>query len=151
MWSLFCSIRVYISLHFLPTGKLVFCLSMLFVFFACSEFDIVFMNFYNVFIIIVKIVGVRSGPLKRFWDSRGQKCFGCLEEWHKSEFPRKRPWQNTISEKVGGMVSPGLLSLGDLQVLCAFVLTYQKRFVRSAIKIWLQFLIKSMPHRIFEF
>ena len=30
------------------------------------------------------------------------KSFGCLEEWHKSQFPRKYPWQSTISEKGGG-------------------------------------------------
>ena len=39
----------------------------------------------------------------RFWDSWGQIHFGCLGEWHKSEFPGKHPWKSRISEKNGGV------------------------------------------------
>ena len=40
-------------------GKLFFCLSVLFVFSACSEFDVIFMNVCDICIIIIYIVGVR--------------------------------------------------------------------------------------------
>ena len=40
------------------------------------------------------------GPRTRFWKCRRQKRFGCTGEWRKSEFPRKHPWQSTVSEKV---------------------------------------------------
>ena len=39
-------------------GKLVFCLSALFVITVCSEFDALFTNFCNICIIIIYIVGV---------------------------------------------------------------------------------------------
>ena len=42
-----------------PFGKLVFCLFAIFVFSACSEFDLILINFFNVCIIIIYIVGVR--------------------------------------------------------------------------------------------
>ena len=40
-------------------GKLVFSLSVLFVFSVCSEIDIIFINFDNICIIIAYIAGVR--------------------------------------------------------------------------------------------
>ena len=40
-------------------GKLVFCLSALFVFSSCSEFDVIFINYCNICIIIIDIIGVR--------------------------------------------------------------------------------------------
>ena len=40
-------------------GKLVFCLSALFVFSSCSEFDVIFINYCNICIIIIDITGVR--------------------------------------------------------------------------------------------
>ena len=61
MWSLFYSIRVYASLYFLPIllENKFFCLSAFFLFSACSEFDVIFMNFCNICKIIIYIVGVR--------------------------------------------------------------------------------------------
>ena len=44
-------------------GKLVFCLSALFMFSACSEFDVTVLNFYDICIIIIYIVGVRYSVL----------------------------------------------------------------------------------------
>ena len=40
-------------------GKLVFCLFAIFVFSACSEFDLILINFCNICTIIIYIVGVR--------------------------------------------------------------------------------------------
>ena len=59
--SLFYSIRVYTSLYFLPIfWKTSFsCVSVHSVFSACSEFDAIFINFCNICIIIIYIIGVR--------------------------------------------------------------------------------------------
>ena len=48
--------------------KLIFCLSALFVFSAvfCVEFDVILVNFYNIYTIIVFIVGVRYSVFL-FW------------------------------------------------------------------------------------
>ena len=59
-WSLFCSIRIYISLHFLPVllKKLVFlffCV-LLFCIFCFYEFNVIFTDFlYNTCVIIISI------------------------------------------------------------------------------------------------
>ena len=55
VWSLLYSIRVYISLYFLPflLENQLFCLSALFVFSVYSEFDVIFRNFFNFCIIII--------------------------------------------------------------------------------------------------
>ena len=37
-------------------GKLVFCLSVLFVFTVCSQFDVLFKNFHNICVIIIGMV-----------------------------------------------------------------------------------------------
>ena len=50
---------------------------------------------------------VTAGPLTKFWECRSQKGFGCLEEWHNSEFPGEYPWQSPITEKVRVSCSPG--------------------------------------------
>ena len=44
-------------------GKLVFCFYVLFVFSACSEFDLIFINFDNICIIIIYIVDARYSVL----------------------------------------------------------------------------------------
>ena len=63
VWSLFYSKQVYTSLYFLPIllENQFFCLSEFFVFlfFACSEFDIIFMHFGNICIVIIYIIGVK--------------------------------------------------------------------------------------------
>ena len=53
--SLFYSIRVNKSLYFLPIvlENQFFCLSVLFVFSACSEFDVILINFSSFCIIII--------------------------------------------------------------------------------------------------
>ena len=57
-------------------------------------------------------------PPTRFWECRGQKCFGSLWEWRKSEFSGKHPWKSASSEKVRGIapwppfvLSPGFISI----------------------------------------
>ena len=59
-WPLFCSIRVYTSLYFLPIllENLFFCLPAVFVITACSEFHVLFINFLNICTTIIYIVGV---------------------------------------------------------------------------------------------
>ena len=57
-WSLFCSLRIYISLQFLSIilKKLVFCFSVFCVFcLICFELAVIFIDFYNIFIIIIYI------------------------------------------------------------------------------------------------
>ena len=53
-------------------------------------------------------------PPTGFWECWGQKCFGSLGEWHKSEFSGKHPWRSAISEKVRGIAPwpPFVLSPG---------------------------------------
>ena len=60
--SLFYLIRVIKYKSLFPTysfGKLVFCLSALFVFSVCYKFDAIFISFCNIFIIIIYIAVVR--------------------------------------------------------------------------------------------
>ena len=55
-WSLFCSLQIYISLHFLPIilKKLAFCFSVFCVFcLICFELEVIFIDFYNIFVIII--------------------------------------------------------------------------------------------------
>ena len=61
VWSLFYSIRVYTVLYFLLFfwKTSLFCFSAFFVFSACSDFDVMFMNFCNICITTIHIVDVR--------------------------------------------------------------------------------------------
>ena len=55
VWSLLYSIQAYTSLYFPPIllENQIFCLSALSVFSACSEFEVMFINFCNFCIIII--------------------------------------------------------------------------------------------------
>ena len=66
VWLLFYSMQVYTSLHFLPFffvfffRKLAFFVFLhFFVFSVCSKFDVIFINFCNICIIIIYIAGAR--------------------------------------------------------------------------------------------
>ena len=60
VWSLVYSIRAYASLYLLPIllENFFFFLSVLFVITACSKFDVIFINFCNICITIIYVVGV---------------------------------------------------------------------------------------------
>ena len=52
-----------------------------------------------------------QGPRLDSGSVRTKKSFGCLGEWHKSEFTGKHPRQSTISDEVGGHGPPASLIL----------------------------------------
>ena len=65
-------------------GKLVFCLSVLFVFFACSEFKVIFKNFCNIWINMIYVVGVRySVFLFSFITSHFNSLWGQMSYYKK--------------------------------------------------------------------
>ena len=96
---------------------------------------------------------VFRSPPTGFWECWGQKCFGSLGEWHKSEFSGKHPWRSAISEKVRGIAPwpPFVLSPGFILRIIADVSKIVCRIVFKLLaKLWkhLVFTKRTFPRPV---